>query len=283
MDLSVITVTWNSEDRIIDQMQSVISGCQNISYEQIVVDNNSSDQTVSEIKKRFPHVSLIENKTNAGFGAANNQGAAIAQGRYLLFLNPDMRVEEGSLDAIVEWMDQHKDIGLASCKLTTADKNINADASPRRFPNVFDQCALILKLPHLFPSLMNRYLMKDFDFEKEQEVDSVRGAFFLMKREVYEILGWAFDPRYYFWFEDVDTCREVKKMGFKVMYVPIISCVDYVGQSVKKRTSFWKQNQFTKSMLIYFQKWEPWYKWIWIAAVRPVGIILAYLHSKVSK
>ena len=87
-------------------------------------------------------------------------------------------------------------------------------------------------------------------------MDSVRGSFMIMRREVYEKLGWAFDPRYFIWFEDVDLCREVKKMGLKVVYTPVISCVDYVGQSFKKRTTLWKQKQFIKSMAQYFWKWR---------------------------
>jgi len=125
--------------------------------------------------------------------------------------------------------------------------------------------------------------MKDFDSEKEQEVPSVRGSFMMMRREVYEKLGWTFDLRYFIWFEDVDTCREVWKLGYKVMYTPVISCTDFIGQSFKKRDTYWKQKNFTKSMLQYFQKWEPWYKWMWIAIARPVGLVLACVNDKVHK
>jgi GT2 family glycosyltransferase len=125
-------------------------------------------------------------------------------------------------------------------------------------------------------------LFKDFKPDVEQEVDSVRGSFMLMRREVYEKLGWAFDPRYFIWFEDVDICREVKRLGFKVVHTPIISCVDYIGQSFKQRTTLWKQKQFTKSMLQYFQKWEPGYKSALICFFRPVGIAMAWAGDKVN-
>jgi len=122
--------------------------------------------------------------------------------------------------------------------------------------------------------------MKDFDGDKEQEVDSVRGSFMLMRRDVVEKLGFAFDPRYYIWYEDVDICREVKKMGLKVMYSPVITAIDYVGQSFKKQESLWKQKNFTRSMLTYFQKWEAWYKWMWIWLARPVGIFMVFISNK---
>ena len=262
-------------------MKSVISGCKNLEFEQIVVDNASSDKTV-EITKAMSNVKVIANKDNTGFAHANNQGVEISTGKYLLFLNPDMKVKEGSLDVIVEWLEKRKDVGIVSPRLVDENGELNEDAKPRRFPKVFEQVALILKLPHIFPSMMDKYLMKDFDGNKEQEVDSVRGSFILMRREVVEKLGFAYDPRYYIWYEDVDICREVKKTGLKVMYSPVITATDYVGQSFKKAESLWKQKNFTRSMLAYFQKWEAFYKWFWIWLFRPVGIFLVYIMNKLN-
>lgn len=283
MQLSVITVTWNSVNLIREQIKSVWAGCKNISFEEIIVDNASVDGTVDIIEKEFAHVKLVKSEKNLGFARGNNAGAKIAQGEFLLFLNPDMRVEPGSLAIMVDWMRTHTDVGLASCKLVDEHGNLNKDAQPRRLPKILDQLALIFKLPHIFPSVLNRYLFTDFNPAVEQEVDSVRGSFMMMRREVYEKLGWAFDPRYFIWFDDADLCREVKKMGLKVMHTPIISCVDYVGQSFKQRTTLWKQKQFTKSMLQYFQKWEPAHVWIWIALFRPVGIALAWAGDLAKK
>jgi GT2 family glycosyltransferase len=258
MDLSVITVTWNARENIVDQIKSVFLGAKNISLEEIIVDNGSTDDTIAIVKTHC-NVSLpirvIANNKNLGFGAANNLGAKIATGDFLLFLNPDMRVSPGSLDIIVNWLKQHPQVGLASCKLIDAQGNFNTNAGPRRFPRLWEMILLILKIPHFFPRVLDNYLMKNFNPEIEQEVDSVRGSFMLMRREVYEKLGWAFDPRYFIWFEDVDTCREVWKLGYKVVYTPIISCVDHVGQSFKKRNTFWKQKNFILSMLKYFKKW----------------------------
>lgn len=279
MDVSVITVTWNSEKLIAEQVRSVKEACKISTFEQIIVDNASTDASTALITKQFPEVKLIKADTNLGFSAANNLAAAKSVGDYLLFLNPDTRLNPGSLDTVLAWMRQHPEVGLASCKLVDEYGSLNADAQPRHYPGLFDQLALILKIPHIFPSVLNRYLFKDFNPELEQKVDSVRGSFMLMPRIVYQKLGWAFDPRYFIWFEDVDTCREVKKLGYQVMHTPIISCVDFIGQSFKQRSTIWKQKQFTRSMLTYFQKWEPWYIWMWIAAARPVGVLLVVFHD----
>lgn len=257
LDLSVITVTWNAAAHIKSQVNSVIAGCTNISFEQIIVDNGSSDETL-KILTEFPNLKIIKNNTNAGFGRANNQGAQIARGRYLLFLNPDMQVEPGSLAKIIAWFSTRPEVGIASCKLLNPNGTLNLNATPRRFPTVLNQLSIIFKLPHLLPNILNTYLYRDknFNSNQDQEVDSVRGAFLLMRRELYNKLGFAFDPRYYLWFEDVDTCHEAWKNHFKVVYTPIISCVDYVGQSFVKLGFFWKQRIFVKSMIQYFLKWR---------------------------
>ncbi len=283
MDVSIITVTWNNEKEIARQIASVFDACKDITCEEIVVDSGSSDRTVEVAvgtgRDLSVPVHVIANKENIGFGAGNNKGVEIAKGEFLLFLNGDMKLEEGSLDIIVAWMKQHPDVGIVCPKLIDQHGNFNWDASPRRFPKLWEQLALILKVPHIFPNILNRYHMKDLDIEKEQEVDSVRGSFMLMRREFVEKLGWAFDPRYFIWYEDVDICREAKRLNYKVMYAPVISAIDYVGQSFKKRKTLWKQKQFTKSMLTYFKKWEPWYKWMWIAMLRPVGIAMAWVND----
>jgi len=284
MDISIITVTWNNKENIKEQIESVKSACQKNSFEQILIDNGSTDGTVDFIVQNFPEVKIIINKENLGFAAANNQGARIAQGGFLLFLNPDMRLEADSLNKLIEWFRARPDVGLVGLKLTDENGNFNTCAAPRRFPTILNQLATIFFKIHRFcPSVLNNYLMKDFNTEIEQEVDSVRGSFMLARRALIEKLGWAFDPRYFIWFEDVDLCREAKLLGYKVMYTPFISAVDFVGQSFKKQDTYWKQKNFTKSMLRYFQKWEPWYKWIWLGLARGLVLPVLWLREKIKK
>ncbi|MSU75483.1 MAG: glycosyltransferase family 2 protein [Candidatus Magasanikbacteria bacterium] len=256
MDISIITVTWNSEKHIAEQIRSVISACSGISFEQIVVDNGSGDGTIEIIEKNFPSVKFIKNNHNAGFGIANNQAVKMALGEYVLFLNPDMRLTDGSLAIWLKWMGERPKVGISGCRLVTEDGGLNLEAMPRRFPLVWDQLLVILKIPHVFPSVLNHYLYRDKDFSKEQNVDSLRGSCMLVRHELIEKLGYAFDPRYYIWFEDVDLCREAKRLGFEVAYTPIVSATDAVGKSFKKRNVFWKQFQLIQSMLKYFWKWK---------------------------
>jgi GT2 family glycosyltransferase len=280
VDLSVITVTWNSEDTIIEQIRSVVDGCQEITFEQIVVDNASDDRTVELVNDNFSEIKIVRNRRNEGFSFSNNLGAELAQGDFVLFLNPDMKVETGGLDKIVTWMRRNKDVGIGSCKLVDKQGNFSINAKPRKFPKTWEMIVVMLKLYYVLPSLLSNYLYNNFNPDNEQEVDSVRGSFMILRREIFEKLGWAFDPRYYIWFEDVDACREVRDLGYQIKYTTITTCMDYFGQSFKKKDILWKQKEFTKSMLIYFKKWEPWYKWIWIMLFKPIGFSLTWIYTK---
>ncbi len=283
MELSVITVNINDKENMLNQVESVRLAADGVVYEQIISDNGSSDNSIAEIRARYPEVKIVENSKNIGFGAANNNAFNISTGEFVLCLNPDMRLVPGSLKILLDWMRVHKEVGIVSPKLVDEKGVFNEGAKPRRFPRLIDQVAILLKLPHLFPHVLDSYLYKNFDSNKEQEVDSVRGSFMLTRRAFLDKLGWAFDLRYFIWFEDVDICREAWRNGYKVMYTPIISCVDYVGQTFKRLPSLQKQKWFTASMVKYFQKWEPWYKWMVIAVLRPVAIGLVWLETKIKK
>ena len=256
MDLTIITVTWNSAARIADQIRSVICAGDKMSFEQIIVDNASDDDTASVIQKNFPRVRFIQNEKNSGFAAANNQAWREAQGEFILFLNPDMKLLPRTLDRLAQWMRQHQEVGIAGCRLIGAEGKINQRTTPRRFPTLFNQLAIFLKLPRLFPRLLDSYLMRDIDWDKEQAVDSVQGSCLLARRELLEKLGRVFDERYFIWFEDVDLCREARRLGYTVMYTPIASCVDYGGESFQQRNAVWKQWQFFRSAIKYFWKWR---------------------------
>lgn len=283
MDLSIITVNYNDKDKIISQLVSARAGAEGLNFEQIVSDNGSTDGSVAEIRQLLPEVKIIENGANIGFGAANNRGAEASGGEFLLFLNPDMKVDSGSLKKLVNWMRERPEVGIAGIKLVDENGFFNESAKPRRFPTLLNQIAVLIKLPKIFPWMLDNYLYKGFNPDKEQVVDSVRGSFMIMRRDLYKRLGWAFDPRYFIWFEDVDICREAKKAGFKVIYTPIISCVDYVGQTFKRQPSFQKQKWFTESMIKYFKKWEPRYKQIIIMPFVFAGLGMVWLKTAVRK
>lgn len=278
MDLSIIIVSWKVKDLLRDNLAAIYQKTHGIDFEVFVVDNDSQDGSVEMVKAEFPQVHVIANNFNAGFARANNQAITNAQGRYVLLLNPDMRVHDTTLHDMVQWMDSHPEAGVAGCHLI--DEQGNTVPHVRRFPGLLDQAAIVLKVPHLVPGILNRYMMTNFNYLEQATVDSIRGSFFMIRREVIEKLG-GLDERYFIWFEEVDYCKQAIKAGWKVMYTPAIQCTDFVGKSFAQVMGLKKQKMFTESMTKYFNKWHAGPKsWV-ISALRPVGLGLAWLYDRI--
>lgn len=283
MDLSVITVTWNSEEFIAEQIQSVKKACQKISYEHFIIDNASSDKTVETIEHNFPDIKLVKNSSNVGLAVANNMAAKRTQGKFILLLNPDMRLTEGSLDVLVSWMEKYPSVGIAGPRLISSENRMRDLHKPFKFPTLTSLILTALKIPVLFLHILDIYSYTAEELKNDLEVDGVRGAFLLLRRELYEKVGFVFDPRYFIWFEDVDICREAKRLGYKVVFTPVISCIDYAGQSFKKRNWIKRQKQFFKSAIIYLKKWEPQYKSFLLSLFVPIGVCFIWIYSLVSR
>ena len=257
MDLSIIIVSWRVKDKLRENLQALFSSETNFSFEVFVVDNNSSDGSVEMIKNEFPKVKLIANHDNLGFAKANNQAIKEATGNYILLLNPDMLVQVDTLDKALTWAKNNEQVTVSGFKLINDQGEIIKQV--RKFPKLCDQLMIILKIPHLFPAVLNNYIPINFDYEKAAKVDSVRGAFFLINVNNYQKLSGQkslLDERYFIWFEEVDFCREVYRLGGEVWYSPAASCLDYVGASFSQVKRGQTQKYFRNSMLAYFNKWE---------------------------
>jgi len=277
MDLSIIIVSWNVKNILADNLRELYRVRPGMKWEIFVVDNDSQDGTAEMVSRDFPQVKLVANNENLGFAKANNQAIKRSGGRYVLLLNPDMRVKEGALEKMVAWMDKHPEVGVAGCRLK--DEKGNDLPHVRRFPRLFDQLAIVLKLPHIFPAVLNTYLQKDFDYTRESEVDSIRGSFFMVRREALEQVG-LLDERFFIWFEEVDYCRRVKKAGWQVAYTPVAECIDLVGKSFAQVRTGRTQQYFRDSMLKYFRKWHrPWQYQV-LRLAWPIGIRIAEVGGR---
>ncbi len=263
MDLSIVIVSWNVAEKLKENLKNLFQSKTDYKFEVFVVDNNSVDDTVSMIKKDFPEVKLIANDNNLGFSKANNQAIKKSQGDFILLLNPDMKVQEDTIDNMITWMKNNGQASLAGCRLI--DESGMTIKHVRNFPTLGDQLAIVLKLPHLITNILDKYLRIDFNYQKAEKVDSIRGGFFMLRRSDFQnILSEeqyinleVLDERYFIWFEEVDFCKSVARAGKEVWYTPEAICVDYVGQSFNQLGSFKKQRYFRDSMLKYFKKWHP--------------------------
>ena len=272
--ICVVIVTWNSVRDIGACLNSLRH--QNIPLQIIVIDNASSDATVSMVRE-YPEVELIVNSRNRGFAAAGNQGADKCQSPWLLLLNPDTIVPPNTLLPWIQEAQQTPGLGASGSKLLNVDGSIQP--SVRRLPTLGICLVLLLKLHRLLPSIMNKYLCADFNYQEASVVSQVMGAALLTPATVYRRLG-GLDADYHLWFEEVDYCTRLAKVGLKVWYFPAV-CITHVGGSSFIQTgSLWRQWEFTRSLLRYSAKYFGWKSVITYLAA-PFSLIFAVLTNLV--
>ncbi|MEJ2103716.1 MAG: glycosyltransferase [Ignavibacteriaceae bacterium] len=234
MHLSIIIVNYNVKEFLLNLLHSIKKASSNITTEIIVVDNASDDGSVDAIKEKFPTVKLIENKSNVGYGAANNQGLKLAKGNYILFLNPDCIVSEDTFDKMISFFELNKECGLAGCKILNSDGTLQL-ACRRSFPGPWTSFTKVTGLSNLFPKskIFARYNLTYLDENQTYEVDAVSGSFMMIKREVHDKVG-GFDEQFFMYGEDLDLCYRIQKAGYKVYYVHDTQIIHYKGESTKR-------------------------------------------------
>lgn len=263
MDLSIIIVSWNVKEKLQANLQALVKSEGGLKLEIFVVDNFSSDGSLEMLNKNFPQVKIIANQNNLGFSRANNQAIKLSTGRYILLLNPDMQVKPDTLKNMLFWADTNPNATVMGCHLV--NEKGQTVQQVRKFPQLFDQLCIVFKLPHFIPSILKNYLLPSFNYTEAQAVDSIRGSFFLINvgsfKKISQQAKPLLDEDYFIWFEEVDFCYQVKKMGGEVWYTPNASCIDYVGQSFKQVEFIKTQKYFRDSMLKYFKKWKKPYEY----------------------
>ncbi len=277
LDLGIVIVNWNVRALLEANLRSLERSVGKERVHVIVIDNASSDGSVDYLKPLFPWVTFIANTKNLGFAKACNQGLVITRARHLLLLNPDMLVEPETISSAIRYADAHPEIGVFSAKLLREDGSVIR--SVRRFPTFFSQMCVVLKMEKLFPQINRWYHADDVDLTLEQDVDSLRGAFFFIHEKALRVLG-GLDERYFIWFEDVDYCRRAIAQGFRVRHVPSIQLHDAIGRSFAQRKLFWKQKQMTTSMITYFSVWQPFWQSLILRIVRLPVLAAAWAHDQ---
>ncbi|MEA3449696.1 MAG: glycosyltransferase family 2 protein [Patescibacteria group bacterium] len=285
MKLSIIIVSWNVKEKLRENLEALLKSKTDFDFEIIVVDNNSEDGSALMVEQDFKGVSIVKNEANFGFAKANNIALKQIESKYALLLNPDMKIRFDTIQNMLTWMEENQQASLASCRLLSKEGDIIRHV--RRFPQIFDQLLIVLKLPHLFTNILNKYLRVDFDYNKTAQVDSVRGAFFMINLEVARELELFrnstlpyMDERYFLWFEEVDYCKQVQRGGGEVWYTNVAECVDLIGQSFKQVSRGATQKYMADSMLKYFKKWHSSWQWLLLKLTWPIGKIITGVIDK---
>src|SRR3954452_829522 len=217
--LSVIVVNWNTEALLRGCLASLRQHLASVEHEVIVVDNASTDGSPDMVANEFPEVRLVRNEENVGFGRANNQAMRVAHGDWLLLLNSDTELFDGSVAALFDQVRLEPRIGVAHCRLLFADGRQQFTTYP--FPSLNTAAIENLGLYKLMSKRRagERLLSGYWDYDEERDVDWVAGAFMLLPRQVFEEVG-GFDESIFMYGEDLEWCQRIRDNGWRIRFYP---------------------------------------------------------------
>lgn len=253
MKISIVIVNYNVKYFLEQCLYSVEKALTNIDGEIIVVDNNSVDGSVAMIHNKFPGVKLIANTDNVGFSKANNHAIAMAQGTYVLLLNPDTVIAETTLSRCLDFMDQHPDAGALGPKMIDGKGNFLPE-SKRGLPTPEVAFYKISGLTKLFPhsKRFGRYYIGNTSADEVQKVDVLTGAFMLLRKNVLDTIGYL-DEKFFMYGEDIDLSYRITKAGYANYYFPNTTIIHYKGESTRKGSLNYVL-MFYKAMQIFAEK-----------------------------
>ncbi|MBU5444360.1 glycosyltransferase family 2 protein [Paenibacillus sp. MSJ-34] len=283
MDVSILIVSYNTCKLTLDCLQSVYASETEYSYEVIVIDNDSKDDSVRQIEQSYPQARLIRNEDNTGFAKANNQGMEIARGRYVLLLNSDTVIQPDTLEIMLSFMDSRPDVGASGCKVILPDGSLDK-ACKRGFPTPSASFYYAFGFSKLFPNnpRFNQYQLGYLSPDEEYEIDCLVGAFMLVRKETIDEVG-MLDETFFMYAEDTDWCYRIKQAGWKNYYYPRTTIMHYKRASSRNkplRITY----EFHRSMVIFYnkhykQKYPFWVSWCIYAGIA-VQFALAIIKSK---
>jgi GT2 family glycosyltransferase len=253
VQLSIIIVNYNVKYFLEQCLHSVQAALQNLSAEVIVVDNASTDGSNAYLPPLFPWVKWIANAQNTGFGVANNQAVAIAQGEYVLFLNPDTLLPEDCLERCLSFLQAHPQAGALGIRMLDGSGQYLPE-SKRGFPAPLTSLFKLSGLAGTFPhsKLFARYYMGHLSERENHPVEVLAGAFMLVRRQVLQQTG-AFDERFFMYGEDIDLSYRIRQAGWQNWYFAESNIIHFKGESTKKGSLNYVR-MFYQAMSLFVQK-----------------------------
>jgi N-acetylglucosaminyl-diphospho-decaprenol L-rhamnosyltransferase len=270
LDLAIIIVNFNTRDYLRNCLTSIYNSRGDFAFEVCVVDNASSDGSVDMVRGEFSQVRLVESPVNGGFSYANNLGlkaygfcdtgsshssstsSSPRAPRYALLLNPDTVLPPEGLAMVLEFMEEHLDAGVAGPKLVLEDGSLDL-ACRRSFPTPQVAVYRMAGLSKLFPRhpRFGRYNLTYLDPDQVAEVDSVVGAFMLVRREAIQEVG-LLDEDFFMYGEDLDWAYRITQAGWKVYYNPAVTVLHV--KRAASRHSRRAAREFYRAMRIFYYK-----------------------------
>lgn len=284
--ISIIIVNWNTGSLLTACLKSIASlPEQDIIRHVIVIDNASTDTSVDQAQGFATEhgYAIIREQHNLGFAKANNGAWRYIKEHggehdHVLLLNPDTEVRPGALEAMLDALRRNPSVGIVGPKLLEANGAIQP--SVRLFPTLPIFILLFLKLQRLFPGLgvWKRYMLTTFNYEKEQEVDQVMGAAFLIRNTLVQNIG-LLDEAFWVWFEEVDFCTRAKDAGWQTLYTPTAQVLHYGGTSFNQLIGLARTKPFLRSSLVYTRKHLGIIPYIILLILYPFALLIAAMAS----
>jgi N-acetylglucosaminyl-diphospho-decaprenol L-rhamnosyltransferase len=256
IDITIVFVSYNTAELTKKAIQTVLASNLTVSYEILVVDNASKDNSVQILKSCFPAIKLIENKKNVGFGRAHNQLLSLIKSKYVLLINTDAFVEPDTIQKTFEFMETNSNCGILGVKLIGRDGVLQP--SCRYFPTIINLFLSRIGLSNQFKKTVQNIDDMEWDHASVRSCDWVPGCYYLVRKELIDQVG-LFDDRFFLYYEEVDHCLAAKNAGWDVLYYPFTEVVHIGGESAKsasKISSVSRQISVlqVESELVYFRK-----------------------------
>src|SRR5580765_3881591 len=242
-DLAVLVVSTNEARWLRACLTSVFAHRGSCSLDVVVADNESTDGTADLVADEFPDARVVR-CVNYGFAHANNRALMTTNARYALFLNPDTEIQVGTFEALVNYLDNHPDVGLAGVVQLTPDGEVYPTI--RYFPNALRALGQALgaeRLPFRATLLRERELSLA-RYDRVVDCDWTSGSFMLARREALESAGFL-DERFFIYSEEPDLCLRIKRAGWRVCHLPEMTIVHYAGKG-GIRPKMWAQDAYTR-------------------------------------
>jgi hypothetical protein len=272
MDVSIIIVSYNTRELLQDCIRSIIDSTKGLACEIIVVDNNSTDGSQQMLNETYPDVKVLCNSDNIGFSRANNAGYNVSNGEYLLFLNSDTIILNNAVLKMADYLKRHTKAGILGPKI------LNERREPTRsYMRFLDAKMLFLgskRLRFLVEVENYRLHFPVYDYNSIRKVPWLSGACLMIRRKVFEEAG-LFDEHYFFYLEDVDLCLQVNRLGYDVVYFPVVDIIHMFGGSSNQHPDH-LHKLYDKSMAYYFRKNMPGIQYL--LALLYIRFISDFLH-----
>ncbi|MDP3997168.1 MAG: glycosyltransferase family 2 protein [Candidatus Andersenbacteria bacterium] len=258
--LSIIIVNYNTGALTHSCVESLLADKLPAGTEIIVVDNASSDESVSFLRSDFPEIRVIVNHKNKGLAYGVNRGIAAANGKYYLFLNPDIIALPGGVGTLVDFMDRNQKVGVAGGKLLSPNGKLQYSTFRFYTPRTILSRRTWLGQTKRGQEIEDTFLMKDFDHESVRDVQWLMGSCLMVRAEAVRAVG-GMDERFFLYFEDVDWCRRFWETGWRVTYVPQANFSHFHQQSSRQNSLFgiiinWSTREHIWSAIKYFWKYR---------------------------